>query len=103
MVSGVLFASSSTQSAHLRFATTLRSNSYHASVVVGVMVHFWTDVEEYYHFTLDVLGAHTGLKGPRTTPEARAEHDMDYRTHFERRVRKHGEPIYRAEFSKPPS
>ena len=28
-------------------------------------------------------------------------HDMDYRTHFERRTRLHGEPVYRAEFIKP--
>jgi hypothetical protein len=26
---------------------------------------------------------------------------MDYRTHFERRTRLHGEKVYRAEFRKP--
>ena len=29
-----------------------------------------------------------------------AEHDLDYRTHFERRMRLSGEPVYRAEFHK---
>ena len=33
-------------------------------------------------------------------PEPPAEHDLDYRTHFERRTRKNQEPVYRAEFRK---
>ena len=27
--------------------------------------------------------------------ERPAEHDLDYRTHFERRMRQHGEAVYR--------
>ena len=67
----------------------------------GGRLHFWTDIEEYFHTTLDLLAAHTSLKGPREVHEAAAEHDMDYRTHFERRMRMHGESVYRAEFRKP--
>ena len=32
--------------------------------------------------------------------EKPADHDLDYRTHFERRTRLHGEAVYRAEFRK---
>ena len=68
----------------------------------GGRLHFWTDVEEYFHTTLQMLAAHTDLEGPRHVPEAPSEHEMDYRTHFERRMRLHHEPVYRAEFRKPP-
>ena len=67
----------------------------------GGRLHFWTDVEEYFHATLQMLADHTGLDGPHEVPESPAEHDMDYRTHFERRTRLHGEPVYRAEFTRP--
>jgi len=67
----------------------------------GGRFHFWTDVEEYFHGSLELLAAHTSLQGPREVPESPAEHDMAYRTHFERRTRLHNEPVYRAEFRKP--
>jgi tRNA (guanine-N7-)-methyltransferase len=66
----------------------------------GGSLHFWTDVEEYFHSALELLAAHTSLVGPLPVPEAPAEHDMAYRTHFERRVRLANEPVYRAEFRK---
>jgi len=66
----------------------------------GGLLHFWTDVEEYFHTSLELLAAHTRLEGPLDVPESPAEHDMDYRTHFERRVRLHDEAVYRAEFRK---
>jgi tRNA (guanine-N7-)-methyltransferase len=68
----------------------------------GGLLHFWTDVEEYFHTTLELLAAETGLLGPFEVPEAPAEHDMAYRTHFERRMRLSNEPVYRAEFRKGP-
>jgi tRNA (guanine-N7-)-methyltransferase len=61
-------------------------------------LHFWTDVEEYYQTTLDLIRQVTHLKGPFDVPERPPEHDLDYRTHFERRTRLSGEPVYRAEF-----
>jgi tRNA (guanine-N7-)-methyltransferase len=67
----------------------------------GGTLHFWTDVEEQFHTTLELLAAHTRLEGPREVPQAPSEHDMDYRTHFERRMRLHDQPVYRAEFHKP--
>jgi len=66
----------------------------------GGTLHFWTDVEEYYLTSLDVLAAHTRLVGPLKVEEKPADHDLDYRTHFERRKRQAGEQIYRAQFDK---
>ena len=64
-------------------------------------LHFWTDVEEYFLATQELLSSTSGLEGPFEVCERAAEHDLDYRTHFERRVRKEGLPVYRAEFRKP--
>jgi tRNA (guanine-N7-)-methyltransferase len=66
----------------------------------GGMFHFWTDVEEYFLSTLKLLAANTTLLGPFEVAEKEAEHDFDYRTHFERRTRLHGEKVYRAIFQK---
>jgi len=66
----------------------------------GGSLHFWTDVEEYYHTGLDLIARETRLEGPFEVLEAPAQADMDYRTHFERRTRLHGRPVYRAEFRK---
>ena len=50
--------------------------------------------------TIELISAHTSLEGPLKVDERPAEHDLDYRTHFERRKRLGGEPVYRAEFRK---
>lgn len=63
-------------------------------------LHFWTDVEEYFRSTLKLLSQFTSLSGPLDVPERTAEHEFDYRTHFERRTRLHGERVYRSEFLK---
>jgi tRNA (guanine-N7-)-methyltransferase len=70
------------------------------TLVPGGRLHFWTDVEEYYHNALEVLAAETKLAGPLAVDERSAEHDLDYRTHFERRTRLSGMPVYRSEFRK---
>lgn len=61
-------------------------------------LHFWTDVEEYFESTLVLIKEFTALAGPLPVQEKPAEHDLDYRTHFERRTRKNAQPVYRAEF-----
>jgi tRNA (guanine-N7-)-methyltransferase len=66
----------------------------------GGSLHFWTDVEEYHVSTLELIAATTKLAGPLPVVERPAEHDLDYRTHFERRTRKSDQPVYRAEFRK---
>jgi tRNA (guanine-N7-)-methyltransferase len=59
-------------------------------------LHVWTDVEEYF---LEAMAAArtTGLfTDPAEEPAKPAEHDLDYRTHFERRTRLAGAPVWRA-------
>jgi len=65
----------------------------------GGSLHFWTDVEEYFQTTLELMaGVARGLEGPLPVAELAPEHDLDYRTHFERRKRKDELPIFRSEF-----
>jgi len=66
----------------------------------GGSLHFWTDVEEYFDTAVRLFRETPGLEGPFVVPEAPAAHPMDYRTHFERRTRLHGETVYRALFCK---
>jgi tRNA (guanine-N7-)-methyltransferase len=70
------------------------------TLIAGGWLHFWTDVEEYYRATLELVAQATQLAGPLPVAESPAEHDLDYRTHFERRTRKNAEAVYRAEFQK---
>jgi len=73
------------------------------TLMPGGRLHFWTDVEEYFQETLALLAAATKLSGPVPVPERAAGDDLDYQTHFERRMRLHEHPVYRAEFVKYPS
>jgi tRNA (guanine-N7-)-methyltransferase len=66
----------------------------------GGRLHFWTDVEEYFQTTLALIGTATKLSGPLPVAERPAEHDLDYRTNFERRTRLAEQPVFRAEFEK---
>ena len=64
----------------------------------GGALHFWTDVAEYFDETLDLIAAVSNLQGPLEVPVVEPEHDLDYRTHFERRMRQHDLAVHRAEF-----
>ncbi len=80
-------------------------NSQFLDDVVRVLVpqgrfHFWTDVKEYHATTLEQIAQQVTLEGPLVVPERSAEHTLDYRTHFERRTRLQGAPVYRSEFVK---
>jgi tRNA (guanine-N7-)-methyltransferase len=66
----------------------------------GGALHFWTDVLERYDAILELIAEHTPLVGPLQVAERQAEHDLDYRTHFERRMRLTRQAVYRAEFRK---
>ena len=66
----------------------------------GGRLHFWTDVQEYFETTLELIARATRFTGPFDVPEKAATHDLDYRTHFERRMRLHNEVVYRAEFAR---
>lgn len=69
------------------------------TLAIGGRLHFWTDVEEYFQATLALIREVTHLQGPLEVPERAPEHELDYRTRFERRTRLAGEAVYRAEFS----
>lgn len=71
------------------------------TLLPGGSLHFWTDVEEYFQQTLTLLAEKSRLQGPLEVSERAAEHDLDYRTHFERRMRLHHLAVYRAQFVKP--
>jgi tRNA (guanine-N7-)-methyltransferase len=66
----------------------------------GGSLHFWTDVRKRYDEILELIATHTPFVGPLEVAERQAEHDLDYRTHFERRMRLTDQPVYRAEFRK---
>ncbi len=66
----------------------------------GGKLHFWTDVLDYYEHICSQLMDMTSLDGPMYVPQRTAQHSMDYTTHFERRARTHGQPVYRAIFIK---
>jgi tRNA (guanine-N7-)-methyltransferase len=63
-------------------------------------LHFWTDVRERFDAILELIAEHTQLVGPLEVAERPAEHSLDYRTHFERRMRISKQAVYRAEFRK---
>lgn len=62
-------------------------------------LHFWTDVEEYFQSGCETILAHSRLQGPLPV-ELPETPDESFKTHFERRTRLNGLPVYRAEFEK---
>jgi len=66
----------------------------------GGILHFWTDVLDYFDMTVDLLQRYTQLEGPQPVAEKQADHDLDYRTHFERRMRKNDMDVFRSQFVK---
>jgi tRNA (guanine-N7-)-methyltransferase len=70
------------------------------ALIPGGYLHFWTDVLDYYESSLQLLAQATNLQGPEFVEERSAEHAMDYHTHFERRTRLNGLPVYRSRFRK---
>ena len=72
----------------------------------GGALHFWTDVQEYFESTLELIDqmrasdAGLPLEGPHEVEEPPSEHDLDFHTHFERRTRQNGEPVYRSMYVK---
>jgi tRNA (guanine-N7-)-methyltransferase len=72
------------------------------TLVPGGWLHFWTDVEEYFLATLALVAEATGLLACEAAAARAAEHDLDYQTHFERRVRLAGGAVHRGRFQKRP-
>ena len=72
----------------------------HRTLVPGGELHFWTDVKEYFETSLELIESVSDLDGPIDVPAKAPEHDLDYRTHFERRMRMHDKQIFRSLFVK---
>ncbi len=66
----------------------------------GGRLHFWTDVQEYFETSLELLARCTRLEGPLPESTSQGSEPFEYRTHFERRNRLQGAAIYRAVFRK---
>ena len=66
----------------------------------GGTLHFWTDVREYFERTCELISRKTSFSDPQPVAETPATHDLDYRTHFERRTRQADQPVYRTQFMK---
>lgn len=69
-------------------------------LVARGQLHVWTDVEEYFKTTRELVAKHTTLRWAEPPPEHVAEHDMDYRTHYERKMRRRGRRVFRARYAR---
>jgi tRNA (guanine-N7-)-methyltransferase len=70
----------------------------------GGSFHFWTDVLDYFESASEMIaGTMPTWAGPILVEERNASDDMDYHTHFERRTRRNGMPVYRTRYDKPAS
>ncbi len=67
----------------------------------GGLLHYWTDVEEYFATGTAMICSQTRLEGPFDVPEPPSSGDLDFRTHFERRTRLSGGKVHRSQFRKP--
>lgn len=67
----------------------------------GGRFHFWTDVLDYFEQSVELIAELAPQLGvPIPEEPAVATHDLDYRTHFERRSRQHAIPVYRVRYEK---
>jgi len=62
----------------------------------GAVLHVWTDVEEYFTEAMAAARETGQFEEPRVEEPGEPAHDLDYRTHFERRTRLAGMPVWRA-------
>ena len=90
----------------MRFISTFRIRGGSAGIVdaadlcsqilkPGVPLHSWTDVEEYFGVISALMDHHADFESESPPDESAPQHDMDYRTSFERKKRQAGFPIYR--------
>ncbi len=75
--------------------------NYSRAIRSGGRLHFWTDVLDYFEETIEMIADLTPELGvPIPEDAGEASHDLDYRTHFERRSRQHSIPVYRVVYEK---
>jgi tRNA (guanine-N7-)-methyltransferase len=61
----------------------------------GGLLHHWTDVTDYFEVVRGLMNHHLQFEALPEPSERQPDHDMDYRTSFERKKRQAGEIIYR--------
>lgn len=67
----------------------------------GGRFHFWTDVLDYFESAVEMIAEVAPELGvPLPEEEIASSHDLDYRTHFERRSRQSQIPVYRVRYEK---
>ncbi len=75
--------------------------SFLAALRQGGRFHFWTDVLDYFEATIEMIAEIAPEFGvPIPEEKAPSTHDLDYRTHFERRSRQNQIPVYRVRYEK---
>ncbi len=71
------------------------------SLAAGGRLHFWTDVLDYFEQTIEMIARVAPELGvPIPEQQLESTHDLDYRTHFERRSRLQRIPVYRVNYQK---
>ena len=72
-----------------------------AALRPGGRFHFWTDVLDYFEDTIEMIAEIAPEFGvPIPEEKSPSSHDLDYRTHFERRSRQNQIPVYRVRYEK---
>jgi len=66
----------------------------------GGIIRFATDVEAYFQMTEEILVNFKGVERFNPGNSSNPLHDMDYLTHFERKARLKGKPIFRWDLKK---
>ena len=69
-------------------------------LVPGGLLHFWTDVAEYFQTGTETILSNSNLTGPLPV-EVDEDDANNFRTHFERRMKLLQKDVFRAVFSKP--
>jgi tRNA (guanine-N7-)-methyltransferase len=67
----------------------------------GGLLHFASDVEDYFRMAEWLIAAHTPLRPLPAPPEIAPAHDLDYLTNFERKARQGGRPVFRGRYERP--
>ena len=66
----------------------------------GGRLHFRTDVREYFESSLETIATCTSLSHVPAPGKGEPLEDLDYRTHFERRMQLNGQRVFESTFLK---
>jgi tRNA (guanine-N7-)-methyltransferase len=68
----------------------------------GGRLHLVSDVAEYFEVMMGIQAARSGMQRLPPPDPKHPAHDLDYLTNFERKYRKEGRPIHRADYVRLP-